>query len=293
MKPGHPFEYALVRTLAGVTGLMPERMALGLGARLGDLARVLGIRRRVAEENLARAFPELAPEARARILRDSYRELGRVAIEYPRIPRLMRHPERVRVEGAEHLRAVAALDSGAIMLTGHHGNFELGGAWFGLTRPVDFVVKPLSNRFVDRWVDDLRARAGVGRIPLGAGIRGVFKALDARHWVALLADQDAREAGVFVPFFGRLSSTPKGPAEIAVRRGVPIMMGFFERAHDGTRIVTILPPLWPRTDVADPVLELTARHTALLEARIRERPDHWFWLHKRWKTAPPSEGGTT
>jgi Kdo2-lipid IVA lauroyltransferase/acyltransferase len=73
-----------------------------------------------------------------------------------------------------------------------------------------------------------------------------------------------------------------------VRRQVPILMGFPERRGDGERELTILPPLWPRTDVSDPVAELTTRHVALLEARVREHPDHWLWLHRRWKTAPPA-----
>jgi Kdo2-lipid IVA lauroyltransferase/acyltransferase len=288
MKPGHPLEYLLVRAIAAFVNALPERAALGFGARLGDLARAIGLRVRVTADNLARAFPELDAAARERILRDCYRELGRVAAEYPRIPDLVRQPGAVALSGEEHLRAVMALDTGAIVLTGHYGDFELVGAWLTRYRPVDFVVKPMSNALVDRWVDGLRARAGVGRIPLGAGIRGVFRALEQKHWVALLADQDAHQAGAFVPFFGRPTSTPKGPAEIAVRRGVPILMGFSVRGADGSRVLTLLPPLWPRTDVPDPVLELTARHTAVLEARIREHPDHWFWLHRRWKTAPPA-----
>jgi len=291
LKASHPLEYALVRVIAAATGLLPLGAAIGLGARLGDLARLLGLRVGVTRDNLARAFPELADSARERILRDCYRELGRVAAEYPRIPELVRRPGAVALSGEEHLRAVMALDTGAIVLTGHYGDFELVGAWLTRYRPVDFVVKPMSNVLVDRWVDGLRERAGVGRVPLGAGIRGMFKALEAKHWVALLADQDAHQAGAFVPFFGRLTSTPKGPAEIAVRRGVPILMGFSVRGADGSRVLTLLPPLWPRTDVPDPVLELTARHTAVLEARIREHPDHWFWLHKRWKTPPPAVEG--
>ena len=287
MKPGHRIEYLLVRAIAALGRSLPEGAALGLGARLGDLVRAIGIRRRVAAENLALALPELDPQARRRILRDCYRELGRVSAEYPRLPELAARRDLIRLEGEEHLRAVAARDSGAIVLTGHFGDFELAGAWLSATRPVDFVVKPMSNPLVERWIGELRARSGVGQIPLGAGIRGVYAALAAKRWVALLADQDAHDAGVFVPFFGRLTSTPRGPAEIAVRRGVPILMGFVERREGGSRVLTLLPPLWPRTDVADPVLELTARHTAALETRIRLRPDHWLWLHRRWKTPAP------
>jgi KDO2-lipid IV(A) lauroyltransferase len=197
------------------------------------------------------------------------------------------------VSGEQHLREAAGLTRGVVMLTGHFGNFELGGAWLSGVRPVDFVVKPMSNPRVQAWITGVRERAGVGQIPLGAGIRAVYAALDAGRWVAILADQDAHEAGVFVPFFGRPASTPRGPAEISVRRGVPILMGFCERRPDGGHDLTLLPLLWPRADVEDPVTELTARHVAALEARIRARPDHWFWLHRRWKTPPPGGTGRT
>jgi KDO2-lipid IV(A) lauroyltransferase len=291
MRPAHAFEYALLRAVVAGVDAMPERAALDFGARLGDLVRSLGIRREVTADNLARAFPELDSAARERILRDCYRELGRVAVEYPRIPNLVRRPDLAEVEGEEHLRSLAALERGVILLTGHYGNFELLGAWLSRVRPVDFVVKPMSNPAVEGWIADLRRRSGVGQIPLGAGIRAVYAALDAGRWVAMLADQDAHERGQFVPFFGRPASTPRGPAEIAVRRGVPILMGFPERRPDGSRILTIPPPLWPRTDVADPAAELTERHVALLETRIRLHPEHWFWLHRRWKTAPPLTTG--
>jgi KDO2-lipid IV(A) lauroyltransferase len=287
MKPTHALEYMLLRTVAAMLGALPESAAVGLGARLGDLVRMIGIRRAVTADNLARAFPELDQAARARILEDCYRELGRVAAGYPRMPDLVRRPDLCEVEGEEHLRTLTTLERGVIMMTGHYGEFELLGAWLSRVRPVDFVVKPMSNPAVDGWVTRLRRRSGVGQIPLGAGIRAVYEALDRGRWVAMLADQDAHERGQFVPFFGRPASTPRGPAEIAVRRGVPILMGFAERRPGRPRLLTLLAPLWPRTDVSDPVAELTERHVALLEARVRLHPEHWFWLHRRWKTAPP------
>lgn len=291
MRPAHALEYALLRVVVAALDTLPEHAALGFGAGLGDLVRAIGIRREVTADNLAHAFPELDEASRERILRDCYRELGRVAAEYPRIPNLVRRPDLAEVDGEEHLRTLAARERGVILLTGHYGNFELLGAWLSRVRPVDFVVKPMSNPAVERWISGLRRRAGIGQIPLGAGIRAVYAALEAGRWVAMLADQDAHERGEFVPFFDRLASTPRGPAEIAVRRNVPILMGFPERRPDGGRVLTLVPPLWPRTDVADPVAELTARHVAMLEARVRLHPDHWLWLHRRWKTAPPIGAG--
>ena len=283
-------EAALVRGLSAVVRALPPPAAVRLGSWLGDGVAALGIRAKVARANLTLAFPELDQAARDRILRAHYQELGRVACEYPRLPELIndrRCDPVAEVEGEEHLLALKALDMGAVVLTAHYGNFELCGAWATHWNPVDFVVKPLSNPGVDAWANAMRRRTGVGVIPLGPSIRNIYSAIKQKHWIALLADQDAGRDGVFVPFFGRLASTPRGPAELAVRLGIPVLMGFVERRPDGRHRFIATPAMWPRTDVEDPVWELTARHAAMLEARIRQRPELWFWLHRRWKTPPP------
>jgi KDO2-lipid IV(A) lauroyltransferase len=210
------------------------------------------------------------------------------------MPAIVRAPAGdyvAEVTGVDHLERAQAAGRGALLLTGHFGNFELLGAWLGRMHPVDFVVKPLTNPYVDRWLEGLRRESGVGTLPLGLGVRGVYRALRENRWIALLADQDARRDGVFVPFFGRDASTPRGPAELAVRTGAPIVMGFGWRGADGRLRLDVGPTLTPDPGIADPeasVRDLTARHTAALEARVRERPEQWFWLHRRWKTAPPA-----
>ena len=105
----------------------------------------------------------------------------------------------------------------------------------------------------------------------------------------MLGDQDARRDGVFVPYFGRLASTPAGPAWLSLATGAPIVFGTCVRAPDGRYEARILPPLYPEGAAHDAVAvrALTARHTALLEREVRQRPESWFWLHRRWKTAAP------
>jgi KDO2-lipid IV(A) lauroyltransferase len=293
VKLTHRLEVTMVRALAGELRRRPWPEVLKLGARLGNLLRALGIRRTVAEENLAIAFPGESAEDRAAILASHYRELGRVAAEYPRLGYLVKAgPGEVvaEVTGLEHLEAAQRAGRGAILLTGHYGHFELLGAWLGRIHPVDFVVKPLSNPGVEAMLAGWRVDAGVGSIPLGAGLRRVFEALRANRWVAMLADQDARSHGAFVPFFGRRCSTPKGPAELAIRTGAPIIMGFPHRAADGRHTLDVHPPLeLPDRRAPGAVETLTARHTAMLEGEVRKEPAPWFWLHRRWKTPPPEE----
>ncbi|HVP15717.1 MAG TPA: hypothetical protein VMS88_09250, partial [Terriglobales bacterium] len=258
------------------------------GAALGDTARRLGIRRRVAEANLALAFPERSAAERDAVLRAHYRELGRVAAEYGHLARLARAPlgeAIVSFRGQEHAESIRG--RGAVIMSGHFSNFELLGAWLTRMNPVDFVVQPLSNAGVEALIARRRAAAGVGCIRTSEGMRRIYDALRAGRWVAFLADQDARRRGLFVPFFGRPASTPAGPARCALRLGVPIVMGFLARREDGRFDLDVVPPLRVEDPAApDALWRLTALHTSVLEERIRARPDLWFWLHRRWKTRP-------
>ncbi|MEO5989173.1 MAG: lysophospholipid acyltransferase family protein [Candidatus Eisenbacteria bacterium] len=293
MKPAHVAETILLRGVTAGLGAMPWRRAIGAGALLGSAIGALGLRGKVARENLARAFPERPVAEREALLAENYRELGRVAAEYPHMPGIVRSAEGevvLPVQGLAHLEAAAALGRGVILMTGHFGNFELLGAWLTRWNPVDFVVKPLSNPGAETWLADIRARSGVGNISTGGGVKRVFQALRQKRWVAMLADQDARRHGVFVPYFGIPSSTPEGPARIALASGAPIVFGWVVRQGDGRHQLTIEPPLLSRGDPRDEaaVIALTAQHTALLEAAVRHAPQAWFWLHRRWKTAPPS-----
>jgi KDO2-lipid IV(A) lauroyltransferase len=179
---------------------------------------------------------------------------------------------------------------GMIFLTGHLSNFELAGAMVSQVFPMAFVAKPLSNPGAEHWVSAIRRSAGLDVLPTHVGVRGVVKRLRAGGTVAMLADQDARRDGVFVPFFGRPASTPAGPAWFSLATGAPIVFCTCARAADGRLEVRFSPPIVPQGEAGDAeaVRVLTARHTALLEAAVRERPAQWFWLHKRWKTAPPA-----
>lgn len=295
MKPIHALEGLFVRALAAGARALPWRVSLALGAGLGASVGALGVRASVARDNLARAFPERPLAERERILAAHYRELGRVACEYPRLAVLARAPigrYLAEIRGAEHLEAAREGGRGAILMTGHFGHFELVGAALGARHPTSFVVKALSNPHVESLIQRWRRDAGVESIPIGLGVRRVFAALRENRWVAMLADQDARRRGIFVPFFGRPASTPTGPAELSLRSGAPIVMGFDVRGDDGRHVLHVLPPLPPPpSDDPDPVRTVTARHVAVLEEWVRKHPEQWFWLHRRWKTAPPEARG--
>jgi KDO2-lipid IV(A) lauroyltransferase len=180
--------------------------------------------------------------------------------------------------------------SGTIILCGHFGNFELIGAYCGTLAPVDFVVKRLSNPGAEALITRARRAAGVGVIHTGATMRAAYESLRRGHVLAMVGDQDAGRRGIFVPFLGRMASTPSGPARLAVQAGVPILMAFPVRLADGRYRIEVEEPLMPG-DARDPdaVRRLTLQHVAVLEKWVRKYPHMWFWLHRRWKTRPPEE----
>ena len=160
------------------------------------------------------------------------------------------------------------------------------GPWllaYGL--PVTFVVTTQSNRLVEQFMDRQRALAGIEIVKRADAVRGVLSALKRNRLVALLIDQDAHEEGAFVPFFGHLASTPRGPAVFHLRTGAPLLFARSVRLPGERYRIQI--ERVDTTGFTDPDA-LTAHMTGLLESAIRETPEQWFWMHRRWKTLPPA-----
>jgi KDO2-lipid IV(A) lauroyltransferase len=231
-------------------------------------------------------------EAQAKdIIRRSYMNLGRSMMEYSAFGRLQ--PERIQeivnIEGTEHCDEACRLGKGAVIFGGHYGNWELlGAALVTAGYPVDFLVGRQSNKLVDDTMNNLRRSQGIGIISRDAALRKVMRGLKDNRIVAMLADQDARKAGVFVEFLGRPASSVRGPAIFAIKQGCPVLVALIRRIEGNRHQATMLPPLWPNTDLDgdEAVLELMQRYTDALADAIRRYPDQYFWAHRRWKTQP-------
>jgi KDO2-lipid IV(A) lauroyltransferase len=289
----HRAESVAVGALSGAARTLSLPAARGFGAALGSLVGSLGVRRRVARENLARAFPEQTGEERERILAEHYRELGRVFLEYTQLDRLARADAGGvvgEIRGREHLQAALDSGRGAILMTGHFSNFELMAARLAHLHPVDVLVRSQRNTDVDERIARLRTAAGLGTLRADTEVRRALEALKAGRWLALVADQDAGRNAAFVPFFGRPASTTLGPARMALAMKVPIVMGFVTRRSDGRLDLEVDPPMWGDASLGKAAaLDLTRRHVERLEHWVRRYPAMWFWLHRRWKTRAPGE----
>jgi KDO2-lipid IV(A) lauroyltransferase len=292
----HRFEHAGFRTLSAGLLALPERVALGVGAILGWLAgSVLRIRRADVDAHLALAFPNEDSGWRRRVARASYVHLGREGVAMFRLARLDKEAvvARTEVVGLEPVEAAVSAGTGALVVTGHIGNWELGAAALAARGlPFDVVAKGMANEAFEKDLVAARERLGLRVVDMSVAPREVLRSLRAGHLVGLVADQNAGDRGAFVPFFGRLAATARGPALFALRTGAPIFLGLSLRlpGSDARYRVTLRPlPVRVTGDLDADVTRVTAAHTAALEEAVRAVPEQYFWQHRRWKTRPPEE----
>lgn len=280
-------------------GLSPER-AVAIGAGVGRLiARVRGPRTGVAYRNLEIAFPGWSREQRRRAVTSSFANVGRSVAEIALLSGRHRETllDRIRFDGIEHLRAAQGATShhGVILLTAHLGNWEMGAVAMARAGiPLTVVHHGFDNPLLGSLVTDWRRSGGMQTLELGSAGLGAVRALRRGRVVAMLFDQNAnRDEGRFVPFFGVDACTRAGPALLAMRLGVPVVPAFLFRDGFGTRhIAKLSPALEIEPPGADPEAALyrnLCRMNLAIERAVREAPDQWLWLHKRWKTRPPAD----
>ncbi len=267
--------------------LLPLEWASGLG---GFLARSIGPRlaiSRRARRNLRRALPEIGEDEAGRIIRGMWDNLGRVIAEYPHLDKYQVYAEggRIEMHGAEHIRAQGAPGKCTIFFSGHFGNWEV--ATLAVTQAGLGVVemyRAANNPIVDRLINRSRSVVGSELAAKGAiGARRMIAAMqDGRH-VAMLVDQKQND-GIAVPFFGRDAMTGPALARFVLRYGCEVVPVRVDRLPRARFRITAEPPLdLPRSgDAEADVLAIMTKVNQVLERWIRERPDHWFWLHRRW-----------
>ncbi len=246
--------------------------------------------RRVAMRNLALALPELGTERHREIADGVFRSIARVLVSFARFPSIRRESlERwIRLEGGEHYEAALRAGRGVLFATAHLGNWELSAFAHALmAAPMNVVVRPLDNPWIDRMVE--RRRGLSGNRPIGKKdfARSILKALAANQAVGILIDQnESAESGVWVDFFGVKACASPGLARFAAHSGAAVIPGFALWSEtEGRYVLRFYPPV-PMT--GDPAGDTRALQ-AVLEQAIREHPDQWLWVHRRWKTRPAGE----
>lgn len=287
---GHRIEYGILRTVIFMMGILPLRLALGFGASLGWVAWcLLGVRKKIVLTNLRQAFPDLPLRELRRIGRLSYMNSGRFMMEFARQDRLGEEfiARHVDVEDPSKLQAIRDA-GGALMITGHFGNWEL----FGIVcryklGDVAFLVGRQSNSLVDDYINRMRSSHGIELYNRRSAVKGVLTSMRRGGYVCWLSDQDAGDSGVVVDFFGYPASTPRGAAAFAVKLGVPVVMaGLVRRGRGPDHTLVVSDPVYPDSGLpADEAeIQVTREYTARLEEMVRDRPDLYWWAHRRWKS---------
>lgn len=294
-----PSDYA-IRCFLGLLNRLPDRSAARLGAWLGTAyARLKGPRMGDALENIRRSFPAWSHAECRRVLAKAMSRMGEGIAEFARLGSFDRAAayERVSIEGREHLEEALATSrtGGVILLTAHFGSWELCAAAMALQGlPLSIVHREIKNPYVERIVVAWRERAGIQVLHRGSAGMSVLRALRKGRIVIMPLDQNTkRSEGIFVPFLGRPACTRSGPARLALRTGTPVVPAFmYAGTTPGHHIVRIAPALELVDDPEHPeraIYENVRRMTQSIEDAIRGAPDHWMWVHRRWKTQPLPE----
>src|SRR5579862_2546712 len=274
-------EYAAAWTGLKALGLLPRSTARQVGAAFAALAyQVRTPLRRAAMFNLQLAFPDMSEAERKRIVRGMVRQIGWMAGEFSQFPKYTAAniSQIVTIDGAKNFECAQRRGKGVLFLTGHMSAWELAPfahALYG--HPLHFLVRPVANPRVDALINRYRCLSGNQPIEKNRSARAILKVLGE---------------GVFVDFFGRLACTTSGIARIALRTDAAVVPGFLAwyAAEKKYRLQFARALDLVRTGDEDAdVRENTARFMAVIEAYVREHPDQWLWVHKRWKTRPPGE----
>jgi KDO2-lipid IV(A) lauroyltransferase len=284
-------EYAaalfVLKSLEWAPVRVAHRLARGY-SKLLDLA--LPRLRRVAYRNLSLAQPELDEARRKQIVDGVFRSIARLLVTVAKFPAIRREnlSRWIRCEGQEYFEQARREGRGVLFATAHLGNWELSAyAHALLAAPMNVVVRPLDNSQIDALVERRRGLSGNRMIFKKDFARSILKALGANEAVGILVDQNSSpDAGVFVDFFGLKACAGTGFAKLAAHSGAAVIPGFALWSEEERRYVL---RLYPPVEVTGDAERDTQAVQSKLEEVIRQYPDQWLWIHRRWKTRPAGE----
>ncbi len=289
------FGYLVVRIFVCVVQAMPVESCAAVARGLATLcASVLKIRRRLVEENLKQAFPEMTASERKDLSWQMWEHLFLLVVEVIHAPRKIHHTnwrDYVTLVNADQIIRTFFDDRPSIVICGHYGNFELSGFVLGILGFPSFTIaRTLDNPYLDRYLNEFRGMTGQYILPKEGSAGAVNEVLERGGILALLGDQNAGRKGCWVDFFGRPASSHKGIALFTLASGAPTIFCFARRGKRplsqtlGTTAV-----LDPRTMSGEmrSVTAITQWYTQLLETTIRQAPEQYWWVHRRWRDYKP------
>jgi KDO2-lipid IV(A) lauroyltransferase len=291
-------QYLGVRAVTGFMHCFSVDQNLDTAATVGSMFwRFNRTRRERAERNIALSFPDWTHATVCRTAERSMRHMFQLfmvdAFATPRLITPSSWPVFLDLGRLEIVLDRLLRGERLILVTGHCGNWELlGYALSVIGFPITALARPLDNPLLNRWLLRIREARGM-RILTKWGATPALQALLRQNGrIGFIADQNAGDQGLFVPFFGRLASCYKSMGLLAMRYEVPIVAGCARRIGDRLRyeldaVDVITPDAW--VDQPDPLYYITARVSRALEMMVRSAPEQYLWLHRRWKSRPRHE----
>ncbi|MEW6439471.1 MAG: lysophospholipid acyltransferase family protein [bacterium] len=274
---------------------IPLSLALRIGGALGYAAYYVlpGVGARALGHLSLALSAETSAKERRGIARRSFGNLGKNAAELVNYHRIQGELGRyVSVVGREHLDGALAGNAGVLWIAAHLGNWELMACCLAqLGYPIHVVAREIYDPRLNRLLMRFRSEAGVSVIQRDSpsAAREILRAVKVRGCLAMLIDQDTKVKGVMADFFGIQANTPAGPALLACRQSIPVIAGCIHRLAGGKHEIVIAPPIEiVRTgDTAADTRVNTERFNKILEGFIRQYPDQWVWMHRRWRRRSP------
>ena len=286
-------EFTIARTVQAFLRLMPITAVRACGGALGGIVSVVDrFHRRIALENLARAFPSRSAEECALVCGGMFEHFGRLLFELIRFSSLTREEmlASVEVEGQEHVRQAYRQGKGVLYFTGHFGYWEIQAIAFALhAEPISVVARPLDNPYLHAMLEQIRTCTGNSVIYRQGGLRRVLRDLQSNRGVAMLIDQHLHSDAVSVEFFNRPAATTSALAALALRTGAPVIPVFALPLPRGRyRLIYDCPVPPPHDQGPNAIREFTQRCTDVLEMYVRRDPHLWLWMHRRWRDPEPA-----
>jgi KDO2-lipid IV(A) lauroyltransferase len=296
--------YLVVRILISVVQAIPVGMGVSLARGLAWLfCDVLKIRGAVVEENLRHAFPTLSAAARRRLARRMWEHLFLLVLEVAQTPRKIHETnwrDYIELENEDYLVRLLLEMKPLLVVTGHLGNFEVGGYVLGILGFQTYTIaRTLDNPYLDHFVNQFRSRTGQHIIPKNGGLDDIQRVMAEQGILTFLADQYAGPKGCWIEFFGRPASAHKAIALLALEYGAVTAVSASTRLADPLHFrlhnYAMFDPLqgppvenpekpspYTAEELAN-VREITQWFTTRLEELIRSDPEQYWWLHRRWK----------
>lgn len=290
-------EYAAAWPFIKILGMLPRPLARTFAVTLSQLVYLFHVRlRQVGMRNLEMAFPEKSEKERKRILRAEFTSLGRQLAELCQFPRYTPEniDEVVIYEQLGNYERAYERRKGVLFLTAHFGGWELSAFAHSLHgHRVNIVMRPMDNPYLDGMLQSYRTMHGNKVVPKDDFVRGLLAAMKAGETVGILMDTNMTPPqGVFVDFFGIPACTASGLARIALRTDAAVVPGFTIWDESLRKYRLRFDPaleLVRTGDLEADIVTNTQNFTKVIEGYVRQYPEQWLWVHRRWKTRPAGE----